>query len=68
MKTLSLLVALTAALECGASAHAQSFPSRPVTVVVPYGPGGPADILARIMAELPRRLAAQHNAERIDVR
>jgi tripartite-type tricarboxylate transporter receptor subunit TctC len=51
MKTLSLLVALTAGLGCGASAHAQNFPSRPITIVVPYGPGGPADILARIMAE-----------------
>ena len=51
MKTLSLLVALTALLECGAGAHAQNFPSRPITIVVPYGPGGPADILARIMAE-----------------
>ena len=51
MKALSLLVALTALLECGASAHAQNFPSRPITIVVPYGPGGPADILARIMAE-----------------
>src|SRR6476620_2268202 len=51
MKALSLLVALTALLECGSTAHAQSFPSRPITIVVPYGPGGPADILARIMAE-----------------
>ncbi len=57
MKTLSLLVALIAALGCGASAHAQSFPSRPVTIVVPYGPGGPADILARIMAERMRGAA-----------
>jgi tripartite-type tricarboxylate transporter receptor subunit TctC len=51
LKTLSLLLALIAALGCMADAHAQSFPSRPVTIVVPYGPGGPADILARIMAE-----------------
>ena len=51
MKTLAISAALTAAVGCGASAHAQSFPSRPVTIVVPYGAGGPADTLARIMAE-----------------
>jgi tripartite-type tricarboxylate transporter receptor subunit TctC len=51
MRTLSLVFASVAALGCAAGAHAQSFPSRPVTIVVPYGAGGPADILARIMAE-----------------
>jgi len=59
LKTLSLLLALIAALGCMADAHAQSFPSRPVTIVVPYGPGGPADILARIMAERMRGLLGQ---------
>jgi len=34
-----------------ASATAQPFPSRPITMIVPYPPGGPTDTLARIFAE-----------------
>jgi tripartite-type tricarboxylate transporter receptor subunit TctC len=30
---------------------AQSFPSRPVTLIVPFAAGGPTDVLARILAE-----------------
>jgi tripartite-type tricarboxylate transporter receptor subunit TctC len=33
------------------AAHAQSYPSRSITVVVPFPAGGPSDIVARIMAE-----------------
>ena len=33
-----------------AGAHAQSFPSRPVTVIVPFSPGTGIDILARVIA------------------
>ena len=32
-------------------AQAQTFPNRPVTLVVPFAAGGPVDVLARIMAE-----------------
>src|SRR6516164_9404746 len=35
----------------GAIASAQSYPSRPITLVIPFGAGGPADAIGRIVAE-----------------
>jgi tripartite-type tricarboxylate transporter receptor subunit TctC len=46
------LAASVAALPAASRiARAQPYPSRPVTIVVPFPAGGPTDTLARIMAE-----------------
>jgi tripartite-type tricarboxylate transporter receptor subunit TctC len=54
MRTLIAALALVAlvALAAGAGdAVAQTYPSRPIVMNVPYPPGGPTDTLARIFAE-----------------
>jgi tripartite-type tricarboxylate transporter receptor subunit TctC len=40
-----------ALLTFGVPARADNFPSRPITIVVPFAAGGPSDALARILAE-----------------
>src|SRR5262245_30744013 len=47
----TILAAGLALLASAAVATAQDFPSRPVTMVVPFPAGGPLDAVARIMAE-----------------
>ena len=48
-----LLLAAALLACCGAAgpAHAQSYPSRPITIVVPYPAGGVTDNLVRLLAE-----------------
>jgi len=47
------------ALLLASSVHAQDYPSRPITMIVPFPAGGPTDTLGRIMAEGMRQQLGQ---------
>ncbi|NUZ06124.1 Bug family tripartite tricarboxylate transporter substrate binding protein [Piscinibacter koreensis] len=48
-----------AALALPLAAIGQTFPTKPVTIVVPYPPGGTTDVLARVMQEPLQKLLGQ---------
>jgi len=51
--TRRVLTGLALATTLGASepAVAQTFPSQPITMVIPFAPGGPTDVVGRLLAE-----------------
>jgi tripartite-type tricarboxylate transporter receptor subunit TctC len=51
-KTIALLAALSAPILIWmAPVQAQDYPTRPITMIVPYPAGGPSDVVARIVAD-----------------
>jgi tripartite-type tricarboxylate transporter receptor subunit TctC len=48
---LATCVFASAAIALSAPAHAQPYPNKPVTIIVPFGAGGPTDIVARVIAD-----------------
>src|SRR3954470_6828592 len=55
----ALVAAIAFAVGMITPAHAQPYPSRPITLIVPFPPGGSTDTTARIMAERMRPLLGQ---------
>jgi len=46
-----IVLAVLAVLAFGSAASAQNYPSRPITIIVPFSAGGPSDVMSRILAE-----------------
>ena len=59
MRTLLAVLALAAAFLSASTAHAQSYPARPIKLIVPYGPGGTVDPTARILGARASELLGQ---------
>ena len=55
----SLCIAAAAASLASAPAVAQTYPTHPITTVVPFPPGGPADAPARVVADRMQRSLGQ---------
>jgi len=64
MKNISRALALAAAWGFACACLAQDWPNKPVRVIVPFAPGGPVDIIARILgAKLNETLGQQFVVE-----
>ncbi len=64
----SVIAALGAALFVSglSGAQAQTFPTRPVTLMIPFSAGGPTDVIARLLAEtMTRELGQQVLVENV---
>ena len=63
---LQLAVGATVLPSSSRFAWAQAYPARPVRIIVPFGPGGNADILGRIIAQkLSEQIGNQFYVENI---
>src|SRR5947208_10526802 len=56
---LGLAASVAAVPALSSIAQAQAYPSRPITLIVPFPPGGSTDVVGRIMAERMRPLLGQ---------
>jgi tripartite-type tricarboxylate transporter receptor subunit TctC len=59
MKALRVIFALAVTIGFSSSSTAQTYPSKPITIVVPFSAGGPTDTLARLMGERMRKTLGQ---------
>ena len=59
MKSLMSTLALALVLAGATAATAQKYPARPITMIVPFAAGGPADVSARIVGEHMSRTLGQ---------
>ena len=51
MPSLLPILAAVVAILFGAPVYAQSYPSKPITIIVPFGPGSATDTITRVVAQ-----------------
>lgn len=54
-----LMIAAAGAVALSSAAFAQSFPSKPITLIVPFAAGGPSDVIGRLVGEHMSRTLGQ---------
>jgi tripartite-type tricarboxylate transporter receptor subunit TctC len=59
MRNMPILLAIAATIATTPVSLAQNYPSRPITIIVPFPAGGPTDAIARILAEHMKRAWGQ---------
>ena len=59
MKAPLVISAMALTFAASSIATAQTYPARPITIVVPFPAGGPTDVLGRIMGERMRKTLGQ---------
>lgn len=59
MKRVSLALACVLSMASSSAAWCESYPSHPITMIVPFGAGGPTDTIARVIAEGMRNALGQ---------
>ena len=59
MHNRALTIAFGALLAATLQASAQNFPSRPLTMIIPFAAGGPTDVLGRVVAQRMSELLGQ---------
>jgi tripartite-type tricarboxylate transporter receptor subunit TctC len=66
MQSIIRILASIAVLAIASPAMAQQYPTKPVKVIVPFGAGGPTDVVARlVMQSLSERLKQQFYVENV---
>src|SRR5687767_10681995 len=59
-KVVAAAAAIVSALGAGIDALAQSYPDRPVRIIVPWPPGGSTDVIGRIIGQRLTQLLGQN--------
>jgi len=59
LSAVAIAALLAAAGAAGGAAWAQGYPTKPVTMIIPFAAGGPTDVLGRVMAQRMSELLGQ---------